>query len=446
MQRLKKWFLIVSSYLFYALWNVAHTAILLGVTLITFFSGRLFSSYQGVARRRVLGVSLGFLALLPLLVYKYYNFLVASGVDLLQHFGLSLHWQGLNWAIPIGISFFTFQAYGYMMDVYYGRIKEERSFTNYLLFVSFFPQLASGPISKASELLPQFRRLNPFRYEQAVCGLRYFLWGLFLKIAIANRAGEIVDTVFGAQGSYAGLDNVWAALCYTLQIYSDFAGYSYMAVGVGKLLGFDLINNFQRPYFASSVTDFWRRWHISFSRWLRDYVYIPLGGNRCSKLRNYCNIFITFFVSGLWHGANWTFVFWGVLHGIYQIIEKMLDWHKLPMRRPVRLLRIFFTFVVVAFAWIFFRSPSLGDALQFIGNMGHWNGGLVPAQSAFSLFHLFICTLPLIGVEVMQEFYALRFQSMMQRKAVRWAGYSALVVMLLLFGNFDGASFIYVSF
>ena len=239
------------------------------------------------------GKAVAVIVLLPLLLFKYYNFINDSIFSLLSLVHLRFRLPGLNWAIPVGISFFTFQALGYYLDVYHKRIPAEKSLVDYLLFVSFFPQIASGPISKASELLPQIKALEPFSYAKASRGCRYFLWGLFLKIAVADRAGLYVALVLDHYGSFSGLNCLLAAFMYSIQIYADFAGYSFMAIGVAKLLGFDLINNFNHPYFSMSVTDFWRRWHISLSRWLKDYVYIPLGGNRCSKIRNYLNIMLT---------------------------------------------------------------------------------------------------------------------------------------------------------
>ena len=234
----------------------------------------------------------------------------------------------MHWAVPIGISFFSFQAYGYLADVYYRRTDCERNLRDYALFISFFPQIASGPISKAKDLLPQIKSLKTFDADKATQGLKLLLWGLFLKVVLADRLGLYVDSIYDNYTYQTGFSLFVASLCYSLQIYGDFAGYSLMAIGVAKVLGFDLINNFNRPYFATSITDFWHRWHISLSIWLRDYVYIPLGGSRCSKLRTYWNIFATFLVSGIWHGANWTFIIWGIIHGVAQIAEKALRLQK----------------------------------------------------------------------------------------------------------------------
>ena len=359
----KKMFLIFVSYLLYMNYNVAYALVLLYVTIITYKGGLYI---EKVSDKRKLFITIGaFLTLGPLLIFKYYNFLIGSGNALLEYIGLRFSLPGLNWAIPLGISFFTFQAIGYLWDVYYRRMSAEKSFIDYMLFISFFPQIASGPISKASELLPQIKNTRPFDYSQAVEGLKLLLWGMFFKVVVADRLGLYVDTVYKDYEHYSGLTCLVASLFYSIQIYGDFAGYSWMAIGIARILGFDLINNFKRPYFSTSVTDFWRRWHISLSRWLKDYVYIPLGGSRCSKLRNYWNILITFLVSGIWHGANWTFIVWGVLHGVFQIIEKALGLQKCTgSNRMVRAERILLTFLLINFAWIFFRMPDLQDACK----------------------------------------------------------------------------------
>ena len=300
-------FLLVANYLLYANWKPAFTLILLLVTVLTYLGARYFDAKEDHRKTGVI-FTYALLMLLPLLVFKYYNFVNESIWKLLTGAGLRYEMHGLNWAIPLGISFYTFQALGYLFDVYYKKERAEKSFFDYALFVSFFPQVFSGPISKAGELLPQIKQKRTFKYEQGVQGLKFLLWGMFLKLVLADRLGLYVDKVVADYAMYNGTTCILSAFFYSLQIYGDFAGYSLMAVGVAKTMGFDLINNFNRPYFSVSITDFWRRWHISLSRWLKDYVYIPMGGSRCSKIRNYWNIFITFLVSGIWHGANWTFI------------------------------------------------------------------------------------------------------------------------------------------
>lgn len=395
-------------------------------------------------RRKRLVWCFSLLALLPLLVFKYYNFLNESISEGLAAIGLQFALPGLNWAVPVGISFFTFQAVGYMLDVYYGRIKAEKNFVDYVLFVSFFPQVASGPISKASELLPQIKRERAFNYNQAVSGLRHLLWGMFLKVALADRAGIYVDTVFSEYSKFSGVGCIIGSLLYSVQIYADFAGYSLMAVGLGKTLGFDLINNFKRPYFSVSITDFWRRWHISLSRWLKDYVYIPMGGSRCSRQRNYWNIFVTFLVSGIWHGANWTFIVWGILHGACQIIEKYFGWNKKEYKGVERFGRIVLTFLIVTVAWTIFRSPSIGETFEYFNRYSSLSGQLLAEGSV--LVYSIIALLPVLIYEVMEEFFPQTLIKLKNRPLLRWAAYLVVFTMIMLMGVFDGSSFIYVSF
>lgn len=444
----RKAFLIFISYLLYMNFKPAFALMLFGVTLVTYWGGQ-FLELRGESeklkvRRKRLVWCFAFLALLPLLVFKYYNFLNESMSDGLSAIGLQFAMPGLNWAVPVGISFFTFQAVGYMLDVYHGRIKAEKNFVDYVLFVSFFPQIASGPISKASELLPQIKRKRTFNYNQAVCGLRYLLWGMFLKVALADRAGIYVDTVFSEYTKFSGIGCFLGSLLYSVQIYADFAGYSLMAVGLGKVLGFDLINNFKRPYFSVSITDFWRRWHISLSRWLKDYVYIPMGGSRCSKVRNYWNIFVTFLVSGIWHGANWTFIVWGILHGVCQIIEKAFGWNKKEYKGLARLGRIVLTFLIVNIAWTIFRSPSIGETFDYFSRYVSTSGKFIADGS--TLVYTIFALMPLVLYEVIVEFFPATYSRLYGKQWLRWAAYLGIFTLMMLIGVFDGSSFIYVSF
>lgn len=446
--QVRKLFLILVSYLLYMNFKPAFALVLLGVTLVTYWGGQFLELKDGSkelrVRRKRLVWCFALLALLPLLIFKYYNFLNESISEGLAALGIHFSMPGLNWAVPVGISFFTFQAVGYMLDVYHGRIKSEKNFADYVLFVSFFPQIASGPISKASELLPQIKKERTFNYAQAVSGLRYLLWGMFLKVALADRAGIYVDTVFSEYTKFSGLGCFIGSLLYSVQIYADFAGYSLMAVGIGKTLGFDLINNFKRPYFSVSITDFWRRWHISLSRWLKDYVYIPMGGSRRSKIRNYWNIFVTFLVSGIWHGANWTFIVWGVLHGVCQIIEKAFGWNKKDYKGFARLVRILLTFLIVTIAWTIFRSPSIGETFGYFARYASSSGQLIAEGS--TLVYTLMALMPLVIYEVIAEFFSAAYNKLYGKQWIRWAAYLGIFTLLMLIGVFDGSSFIYVSF
>ena len=450
----RKVFLVIASYLLYMNWKPAFALVLLGVTFVTYFGGQVLQvqdeglKFQGSSKRKKLVWLFVLLGLLPLLIFKYYNFINNSLTDGLAAIGLKFSMPGLNWAVPVGISFFTFQAVGYMLDVYHGRVKAEKSLLDYVLFVSFFPQVTSGPISTAEELVPQIKATHKFDYEQGKQGLKYLLWGMFIKLVIADRLGLFVDTVYANYIHYNGATCFLASVFYTLQIYCDFAGYSLMAIAIARSLGFNLIDNFRRPYLAVSITDFWKRWHISLTRWLTRQVYIPLGGSRCSKPRTYWNIFVTFLVSGIWHGANWTFIVWGVIHGILQIIEKALGWQKYEGRNVVvRCIRIFVTFLLVSFAWVFFRMPNISDAFAIIGKM-FMNIGGMPNLSDFGGVSLFITGLGLsilMFKDFRDEFCAGRLQ-FLKMKVVRWAIYVLLFCMILNFGVLDGGQFIYVNF
>lgn len=354
---------------------------------------------------------------------------------------------GLNWAVPVGISFFTFQAVGYMLDVYHGRVKAEKNLLDYVLFVSFFPQVTSGPISTAEELMPQIKTTHIFNYEQGKQGLKWLLWGMFIKLVIADRLGLFVDTVYANFIHYNGTTCFAASIFYTIQIYCDFAGYSLMAIGIARTLGFNLIDNFRRPYLAVSITDFWKRWHISLTRWLTRQVYIPLGGSRCSKPRTYLNIIITFLVSGIWHGANWTFIFWGLMHGVLQVIEKALGWQKYDGKNGfVKAVRIVVTFLLVSFAWVFFRMPNIEDSFRIIGKMFMDYG--FPDFSGLGgavLVLLFTSISMLFFKDFREEFFANKMQ-FIDAKVIRWMVYVVLFCMVLTFGVLDGGQFIYVSF
>ncbi len=279
--RVRNTYLLLLSYLLYMQWKPVYAMILLAVTAITFYFALLVNKAKHPKKVLTTGV---LMALFPLAFFKYFNFINETVSNALSAVGLSGHLPGLNWAIPIGISFYTFQALGYLWDVYYKRQEAERDFLTYALFVSFFPSILSGPINKASLVIPQLKNPRPyFDYPKAVEGMRMLLWGMFMKVVVADRVGLYVDSIYNTYADYNGMTCFVASLFYAIQIYADFAGYSLMALGVGKTLGFELTENFRRPYFAVSVTDFWHRWHISLSTWLKDYVYIPLGGSRCSK-------------------------------------------------------------------------------------------------------------------------------------------------------------------
>jgi len=421
-------FLLLVSYLLYLQWKPVYALILLGVTAVTYYAAIEVENSKHPKRILTAGV---LVALLPLAFFKYFNFINDSISQALSIVGLNFHLAGLNWAVPIGISFFTFQALGYLWDVYYKRDKAEHDFLTYALFVSFFPSILSGPINKASLVIPQLKQLRPyFDYSKAVEGLKMLLWGMFMKVVVADRVALYVDTVLPSYENYTGLSCFVASTLYTIQIYADFAGYSLMAIGVGKVLGFELTENFHRPYFAVSVTDFWHRWHISLSTWLKDYIYIPMGGSRCSKLR------------------NWTFIVWGCIHGICQIVEKMLGQQKCNYGWLGKSVKIVITFLLVNFAWIFFRMPTLADACGVIGR-------IFDPSLPMTVYIDLIPNLPftILGVgllamkDIRDEFMSGRFLLMNNKsKFVRWLTYIVLLVLIMITGVFGADQFIYANF
>ena len=444
--RARNGYLLVVSYALYIKWKPVYALVLLFVTATTYF-GALY--LDRTRHRRLLLVGSLTAALAPLLFFKYYNFVNDSLCQWLSTMGMSTGLPGLNWAIPIGISFYTFQALGYLFDVAQRKIAAERDFMTYALFISFFPSILSGPINKASLMLPQLKSTHRhFDYAKAVEGLKMLLWGMVMKVVVADRCAIYVDTIVPRWEHFTGTTCFVASILYTIQIYADFAGYSLMAIGVGKTLGFELTENFRRPYFAVSVTDFWRRWHISLSVWLRDYIYIPLGGSRCSRLRNYWNIFVTFLVSGIWHGANWTFIVWGIWHGLAQIVEKMLGQQRCEYGPFGKAVKITITFLLVNFAWVFFRIPTLSGAVGMIAHIFDFSQDMSVFYDEFETPALIaLGVLLLLLKEVRDEFFPQRLPLMNSRHTiVRWATYVFLIFTILLTGVFGADQFIYANF
>ena len=436
--------LIATSYGLYIQWNSVYALILLFETLITFFFARIIDSTK---KQRKWLITVGvLLTLTPLFFFKYYSFVGEVIGDIIGLSGRGKFIES-NIIAPLGISFYTFQALGYLFDVYYDRIKSEKNWFDYMLFVCFFPQILSGPISKANSLLPQIKSKRVFNYAASVKALKWLIWGLFLKVAFSDRLGIFVDMVYAHYESNSGFTCLIASIFYSFQIYGDFAGYSLMAMGVGRLLGFNLVNNFNHPYLAFSITDFWRRWHISLSTWLKDYVYIPLGGSRCSRLRNYWNIFLTFLISGIWHGANWTFIIWGIFHGGVQIAEKAfgVQKHK-PDNRFVLVMRILFTFCLVNFAWIIFRLPDMATATTVILKIfSDWSFRIDTPWGVPSIFYFGPIILVLLK-DISDEYSIIKIKKSTHKVLVSRFFYFSLLIYIMLFGVLDSGSFIYASF
>lgn len=454
-QRNLKWqnlFLLTASYFFYGWWDWRFLGLIFFSSSIDFAVGRLLCRTEEEQKRKLfLGLALT-VNLLILGFFKYYNFFAESLLFSFSQFGVDLHLSTLNILLPIGISFYTFQSMGYAIDVYRKDIEASRDYVSFLAFVSFFPHMVAGPIMRAKNLLPQFYVPRKFDYAVAVSGMRLILFGLFKKVVIADNVAKFADEVFNHPVEHSGLVVIVGVLAFAIQIYCDFAGYSEMAVGIARLLGFDLIQNFRTPYFSTSLREFWQRWHIALSTWFRDYVYIPLGGNRVNEGRKYYNLFITFLISGFWHGANYTFLVWGALHGAILVVEEFIG-RRTTFRLPI-FFRWLITFSIVCFAWIFFRAANWNDALQIIQQL-HGDWSLYSLRQVAEIVYA-SNTLPFILCLTVAAFFIveMNFATKMadawlsgKAPAVRYGFYMVCMLLILLLGINDNApNFIYFKF
>jgi D-alanyl-lipoteichoic acid acyltransferase DltB (MBOAT superfamily) len=398
-----------------------------------------------------LGVNLGTLA-----IFKYFNFFNASAASLFGAVGIPYQISPLEVLLPVGISFYTFQSMAYTIDVYRG-LKPEKHAGMFATYVAFFPQLVAGPIERAGHLLPQFREKHFFDYQRTVEGLQWILWGVFKKMVIADRLAIYVNSIYNNLEEFTGLPLIIATVFFAFQIYCDFSGYSDIAIGTAHILGFRLMENFRQPYLATSLRDFWRRWHISLSTWFKDYLYIPLGGSRVSFSRNLINLMIVFVISGLWHGANWTFVIWGALHGLYIIVETILARRSRVSVKLPKLASGLLVFGFVCFAWIFFRANSLDDAVYVLQNLFDFSSGTRRVTVPFGNTLLtprmeFVVSCLLIGFLLLVDWGCSRvgLLELLRRRAlaVRWAVYYALAGAIILSLFYTGLSqtFIYFQF
>lgn len=429
-------------------WKPIYAILLFVSILITYFGGMLIAKANGRKnKKRWLSLPVILLSLL-LIYYKYFNFLAQSIADLLNVMGMNLKIEGWDILLPLGISFFLFKSISYLIDIYRGKIEVENDFHLLALYVSFFPQLIAGPIEKAERLIPQFKKKVEFDGRNVSLGLKMMLWGYFMKLVFANRACIYVDAVYGNLHQHNGTSILLAAIIYSFQIYCDFAGYSLLSIGCAKVMGYNVMDNFKRPYFAASISEFWKRWHISLTKWLTEYIYISLGGNRCTKLRQYRNIMMTFLVSGLWHGAAWNFIIWGGIHGVVQIVEKHFGFAKVEKPLLVKAFRILFTFFVVTLAWIFFRMEDFSEALYAIKMIFTSVGKpFVTGDATRAIEFTALAFLLIFGKEVLDEFAPNNFKMFENNNiVVRYVSYTAIVILLLLTGVFDDSQFIYSQF
>ena len=376
--KLQNILLLVSSYFFYACWDWRFLFLLIFSTLLDYYTGIKVSDAKNQNSKKFwfwlsISANLGFLG-----VFKYYNFFAESFASILDNVGLNVNPWTLKVILPVGISFYTFHGLSYVIDIYKDRIKAEKNFIDYSVFVSFFPLLVAGPIERATHLLPQIQNKRTFDYSKAVDGLRQILWGLFKKVVIADQCAEYANQIFNNSTDYSGSTLVLGAIFFTFQIYGDFSGYSDIALGTARLFGIELLRNFAFPYFSRDIAEFWRRWHISLSTWFRDYLYIPLGGSKGSTWMKVRNTFIIFIVSGFWHGANWTFIVWGVLNALYIMPSIIFNTNRTNLEIVAKgkylpnlkdLISIGFTFCLTGFAWIFFRAENLNHAMTYISQI-----------------------------------------------------------------------------
>lgn len=459
--------LLLVSYYFYMAASPRYVLLLLATSLTVWLASLVVDradKEDARFRKGILAVTL-VLCFGILVFFKYYNFAANSIMEFLKLFSFNIEPHLLNLLMPVGISFYTFQSASYLLDVYSGKSKPQKSFARFALYVSFFPQIIAGPIGRTNELMPQLEKERKFDYDMAVEGLRMMLWGYFKKLVISDALAKYVDLIYGNVPYYFGMTFIMASVMYTFQIYCDFSGYSDIAIGTARLFNIELMQNFKSPYFSRSVREFWSRWHISLSTWFRDYVYIPLGGSRKGTFRKNVNLFITMLVSGLWHGANWTFVFWGGLHGIYQIIEGFFrdrtGKSKQKESGESRVSIIFhwlLTFALIDIAWIFFRADSISDAL-FI--MTHLHNGVIfhfadawkkmtvdMLITTMGLWKLFAA----IVVLMVYDFFSLKHdipKEMSRWKLpLRWLIYISVTVLMIVNKLHGGTTqqFIYFSF
>ncbi|WP_203257343.1 MBOAT family O-acyltransferase [Hyunsoonleella ulvae] len=446
--------LLIVSYVFYGWWDWRFLLLIIFSSFIDYTVALKLKDETKDINRKVflwisIAVNLGFLGF-----FKYYNFFVDNFVAVFSLFGSKIQSNTLNIILPVGISFYTFQTLSYTIDVYKKKLEPTKDIVSFFAFISFFPQLVAGPIERATNLLPQFYKIRKFEYKKAVDGCRQILWGLFKKVVIADSCAEYANVIFNNYVDYSGSTLIMGALFFTFQIYGDFSGYSDIAIGTARLLGFNLKQNFAFPYFSRDVAEFWRRWHISLSTWFRDYVYIPLGGSRVSKWLKVRNIFVIFIVSGFWHGANWTYIIWGFLNALYFIpllltnrnrynLDVVAENKILPNIKE--LLQIIVTFLLIVMSWVFFRSESVPHAIGFLKNLFIKNLFKLPEIRPSYLIVLIMCFICIEWCGRHQK-YALEQLFFNKNKILRLGFYMILIVLILIFSNGTSEEFIYFQF
>lgn len=459
--------LLAASYLFYGWWDWRFLGLIVISSTADFFVGYAISQQKFDFKRKLLLAVLLIMNLSVLGFFKYYNFFIDSFADAFTYFGHTIEPSRLNIILPVGISFYTFQTLSYSIDIYRGKLEPTKNYIAFLSFISFFPQLVAGPIERASNLLPQFLQKRTFDSSKLLLSLKQILWGFFKKVVIADQMAIYVEHVYSNPAASEGLALLLGTFFFAIQIYCDFSGYSDIALGVSRLFGIELMVNFRTPYFSLGFNEFWKRWHISLSSWMKDYVYISLGGNHQSKIRTLLNIFSVFLISGLWHGANWTFVIWGFLHGTYRLIEiiiisplsSLILKQRKNLRKLLRPIGILLTFLLTCFAWIFFRASTLEDAFtviqQIAYNTSFSSDSVKQAILVFTYDNTalskFIVAFGLIAVLFIYDFgVSFRWPSIIhnlsQIRFVKFMFWYFVAMAILLFGEFGATSFIYFQF
>lgn len=440
--------IVVASLVFYGWWDWRFLGLLIITALSTFLSSRWMDNTNDAKKRKFLLVGTIVINVGILFFFKYFNFFVQSFTDALSLMGMSVNVTTLHILLPVGISFYTFTALSYTIDVYQHKVESTNDALAYFAYVMFFPSILSGPISRAQKQLPQYFSRRNFDFDKSISACKLILWGGGMKLCLADRLGIYVDTIYANIAQHNGTTLLITSILYSIQIYADFAGYSLMAIGFGKLLGIDLQTNFIRPYFAKTVTDFWRRWHISLTTWFRDYIYFPLGGNRCSKARWALNTLIVFAISGLWHGAAYTFIIWGAMHGVCMVIERLVYGEKIKQLSDKfsmsNIIRIIITFTIVNFAWIFFRINNLGDVMQIFKKIFTEPGK--PFLDTNTLLMGLVAMAIIFIYDLVKEKHQNMHLLSSRFMVVRYLTAIMLIVYILAFGVLNGGSFIYFQF
>lgn len=456
--RLQNIMLVAASYFFYCCWDWRFGFLLAFSTLLDFYSGLALAGSTTKSMRKFwlilsVGINLGFLGF-----FKYYNFFVESFAAMLTGFGLEPNIHTLNIILPVGISFYTFHGLSYVLDIYYERIQPTRNLANYTLFVSFFPLLVAGPIERATHLLPQIMKPREFKYAKAVDGLKQILWGLVKKVIIADSCAEYANIIFNNSADYNGSTLFIGALFFTFQIYGDFSGYTDIALGTARMLGFELYRNFNYPYFSRDIAEFWRKWHISLSSWFRDYLYIPLGGSKGGLIMKIRNTFIIFLVSGFWHGANWTFIAWGALNAIYFLPLLITNNNRVNVDTVAQgkffpSVREFYgmatTFTLTVLAWVFFRAENIGHAVEYISTIFSFSLFEAPSYEIMKSSYLiagFVVLFMLVEWLGREYTYAIaNLETRIKQPYIRFSIYYILVIAVLWYSGKE-QEFIYFQF